>query len=78
MGHGLKLDSFIGLKELRVYDNSGFPDEVSGVIVEVGVSLDEFNDFDEGKEELTISTVVKRLKVFLDIWQLHKINYGFR
>ncbi len=31
VGHGLKPDCFVGLQKLRVYNNSGLPDEVSGV-----------------------------------------------
>lgn len=76
IGHGLEPDSFVGLQELRVDNNSGFPDEIPGVQMNVLVLFDIVDDPEEVGEELLIPAVVKALNVALDLWQLHQVHYN--
>ncbi len=75
IGHGLEPDSFVRFQELRVYDDSGLPDEVSGVQMDVLVLLDIVYDPEEIGEELLVPAVVKALDVALDLGPLHQVDY---
>jgi hypothetical protein len=63
---------------LRVNDNPGFPDEVAGVVVQVGIVLDQVDDADKDLEEAAIPAVIEGLKVLLDVRQLHQVDDGLR
>lgn len=78
ISHGLKLDGFVRFKELWVYDDSGFPDEIASVVVEVRVVLDQINYSYKHLEEAAVPAVVERLNVVIDIWKLHQIDDSFR
>ncbi len=78
ISHGLKFDGFVRFKELWVDDDSGFPDEIASVVVEVGVILDRINDPYKYLEEAAVSAVVEWLNVVIDIRKLHQIDDGFR
>lgn len=78
VGHGFQLDGLVGFEELRVDDHSGLPDEVADVMAQVGIALDQFDDFEEDLEELPVPAVVEGLEVLLDVWQFHEVDYGLR
>lgn len=76
IGHGFQLDSLVGFQELRVDDHPGLADEVSGVVAQIRVVLDQLDHLQEDLEELPVSAVVEGLQIFLHIGQFHEVNYG--